>query len=86
MAIFDSSQFFKETKDIEFLAKVKYIFEKYKNAEFNEELVDAIMNETKIAFGDNVAAKVMIDDETKEIEITVPDNTGSMVTMSSLRH
>jgi hypothetical protein len=64
--------------------KVKNIMEKYLTEVFSEELCDNIIADIKQVFGQEHPAQVNLDDETKEIEITVRDRNNKWIKCSSL--
>jgi hypothetical protein len=76
-----------ENKDEALTRRVKTIMEKYAFATnpFTEEMCDHILADTLAEFGEKNPAKVMIDTDTNEIEITVPDLTGRPMVFSSLK-
>jgi hypothetical protein len=76
-----------QNKDQALTLRVKKIMEKYAsmNTAFTEEICDSIMEDTRKEFGENSPAKVMIDTDTNEIEITVLDLTGKPMVFSSLK-
>jgi len=76
-----------ENKDAPLTKRVTKIMENYAlmDTPFTEEVCDRIMADTLAEFGESAAARVMIDTDTNEIEITVPDLTGKPMVFSSLK-
>ena len=86
MSIF-SSMLSSENRDDALTRRVKNIMEKYalQESPFTEEMCDHILADTLAEFGEKNPAKVMLDTDTNEIEITVPDLTGRPMVFSSLK-
>jgi|APCry1669192319_1035405.scaffolds.fasta_scaffold25308_2 hypothetical protein len=81
----DDSVTVTEAVDKVLVSKVKEIMEKYANTEtFTDELCDLIMEDIRTIFGKDTPAKLMIDSDTKEIEITIPNFTNKLIKFSSL--
>jgi hypothetical protein len=76
-----------DSKDHVLTGRVKNIMEKYAlmDTPFTEEICDHIMADILAEFGEKNPAKVTIDTDTNDIEITVPDLTGKPMVFSSLR-
>ncbi len=64
--------------------KVMKIMEKYVGNNLTEEVCESIMQEVRDTFGQDTDARVMIDTDTTEIEITVRDVNGVLMKCSSL--
>jgi len=73
-------------KDVRLQGMVKDIMAKYVDkTPFTEEICDQIMTDVLETFGKEADAKVMIDTDTNEIEITVRDLIKQPMTFSSLK-
>jgi len=64
--------------------RVKRVMEKFVGTELVEETCDHLMDELLAEFGKDADAKVMVDTDTGEIEITVRNLIGVFMTFSSL--
>lgn len=64
--------------------RVKRVMEKFVGAPLVEETCDHLMDDLLAEFGRDADAKVMIDTDTGEIEITVRNLIGRFMTFSSL--
>jgi uncharacterized protein YqeY len=64
--------------------KVMSIMEKYLNQQMSEEMLDNIIQDIKLEFGEDHPAKVNLDDETNDIQIIVKDSNGRYIKCSSL--
>ena len=65
--------------------KVKNIMEKYVGTVLTEETADQVMADLITEFGENVEAQVLVDDETKDIEVIIRDTNNVLMKCSSLK-
>lgn len=65
--------------------KIKRMMEKYVGNPLTEETSDLVMEDLKTAFGADIEAQVIVDDEINDIEVIVRDSNGVLMKCSSLK-